>query len=99
MHDLIADAALIVVTCAYARWLDESKDLEPDFVWLEVVAGTMLCLAHAHAGGRRHGGDWRAQQMRTVRAFVLGGIPIIIGELAQWLRRREERRRLAARWE
>ena len=62
MYDLIADTALIAATSAYAHWLRDHKGAEPDFVFLEVALGTVMCLAHAEALGRRHGGG---RAMRT----------------------------------
>lgn len=91
---LATDALLIATTSAYARWLDRHKELEPDWTWLEVVLGNVLCLAHAAVCARLDPDT--AHEGHTVRAFVLGGIPIIVGEVAQWAHRRGERRRYLA---
>lgn len=98
MHDTLADAALIATSCLYAAWLSEHKDLEPDWTWVEVGIGVGYCLLRAAAHGARHGGDWRMQQRATWRAFLLGGIPIAIGEILQGQRRAREREKLAERW-
>jgi hypothetical protein len=98
MHPAIVDLSLLAATGAYARWLAEHKVAEPDFVWAEVVIGTALCLGAAGARSRLMGGDWRVHEANVWRAFIIGGVPIIAGELLQWQRRQAERRRLAARW-
>jgi hypothetical protein len=90
------DAALVTATSAYAAWLDTNKDLEPDFTWAEVAAGTTLCLVAAGLQSRVQASDWRAHEREVWRAFALGGAPVVVGELRQWLRRREERRRYRA---
>lgn len=88
------DGALVTATSAWALWLYNHKEFEPDFTWVQVVAGCALCLSHAHAQGAISGGDWRTQQIRIFRSFILGGVPIIAGEVTQWLTLRDERRRL-----
>lgn len=88
------DGALITTTSVWALWLASHKQFEPDFTWVQVVAGCSLCLAHAHAQGALAGGDWRAHQIRIFRSFVIGGVPIIAGEVTQWLALRAERRQL-----
>lgn len=87
------DAALVTTTSAYAAWLAHEKRHEPDWTWVSVVAGTALCLGAAGAQSRLAGGAWRDHERRVWRAFVLGGMPIIVGEIAQWLARRAERER------
>lgn len=98
MHDTLSDAALIATSCLYAAWLAEHKTLEPDWTWVEVGIGVGYCLAHAYARGQRHGGDWRQGWAGAARSLVLGGIPVAIGELAQWKRRQREREKLAQKW-
>lgn len=93
MVNTILDASLIALSCAYAEWLSEHKEFEPDFTFVEVGAGVGYCLLHAYL--RRPGGDWRDGQAEVVRSLILGGIPIAMGELAQWWRRRDMLRRLA----
>jgi hypothetical protein len=88
------DCALITTTSAWAFWLARHKEFEPDFTWVQVVAGTLVCLVHAQAQGALNSGDWQAQQWRVVRSFIVGGTPIIIGEIAQWLARPAERARV-----
>lgn len=93
--DIAIDAALVTSCCAYAAWLEEHKKLEPDWTWVEVGIGTVLCLTAAHLHSRQHGGDWQSGERRVWHAFSIGAPPIIIGELRQWLKRREERHRYA----
>jgi hypothetical protein len=91
--DLAIDAALVTISSAYAAWLRAHKRHEPDWTWISVVAGTALCLAAAGAQSRLCGGAWHDHERRVWRAFALGGTPIIVGEVAQWLERRAERAR------
>ena len=91
MQDLIADMLLVATSCAYAAWLARHKRQEPDWTWVEVAFGVGFCLAHAYAHGQRHGGDWRTQHRAVWRAFVLGGVPIVLGEVRQWLAHRGPR--------
>jgi hypothetical protein len=91
LTETLIDASLVLTTCAYAEWLGNHKRLEPDFTWVEVAAGTALCLMTAAVRSRIQDGDWRTYERNVWRAFLLGGAPIIAGELSQWLRRRAER--------
>lgn len=90
------DVALVAGMTRYADWLEEHKGLEPDWTWVEVAIGTAACLLHATALGMSRGGDWRDQQMRVVRSFTLGAVPIVLGELRQYRQRQAERRRYMA---
>jgi hypothetical protein len=98
MHTLI-DSLLIAATSAYAHWLMEHKELEPDLTFVEVGLGVALCLIAAGAHSRLAGGDWRANERAVWRAFAIGSPPIVVGELVQWRRRHVARQRLAARWD
>lgn len=80
------DLALMAVTSAYAFWLDRHKEFEPDWTWLEVAVGVTICLTAAGLRSRAIGGDWRKHERNVWRAFVLGGLPIIAGEVSQALR-------------
>jgi hypothetical protein len=91
---IAADGALVTTTSAWAIWLWNHKEFEPDWTWVQVVAGCGLCLGHAYIQGRLLGGDWHAHHMRIFRSFVIGGLPIIAGEVTQWLALRAERQRL-----
>ena len=92
--DDATDIALVAIASSWAHWLAAHKDFEPDWTWVQVVAGVTLCLSHARLNGWWYGGDWREQERRIFRAFLLAGTPIIAGEIAQWLQVREARRRL-----
>ena len=96
--DTAADAALVALSCAYAQWLADHKSAEPDWTWVEVGVGCGYVLAHAALRGWRRRGDWRDGQAEIWRSFIIGSIPIVAGELAQWLRRRTLRRTFARKW-
>ena len=90
------DVALVAGMTRYADWLEEHKQLEPDWTWIEVALGTAACLLHSAAHGATQRGDWRDQQLRVVRSFALGAVPIVLGELRQYRQRQAERRRYMA---
>ena len=98
MLDAALDAALVATSCAYAHWLAEHKHAEPDWTWVEVSCGVGYVLGHAALRAWQRGGDWKAGQAEVCRSFVLGGIPIAAGEIAQWWRRRTLRRTFARKW-
>jgi len=98
LTDTVMDAALVTTSCAYAVWLAEHKHAEPDWTWVEVGVGCGYVLAHAALRGLRRGGDWKDGQAEIWRSFVLGGIPIAAGEVAQWWRRRSLGRTFARKW-
>lgn len=81
------DLVLVISTSLYAWWLSNHRRQEPDWTWLEVVAGTSICLLAAalryRLSGRR---DWQSYEHYIWRAFALGGAPIIAGEVSQALR-------------
>jgi hypothetical protein len=89
--DTALDAALVGTCCAYAYWLDKNKGLEPDHTWLEVTAGVALCLAHATLRGRN--ATKAEYEAHVLRSFALGGVPVVAGELRQYLERRAARDR------
>ena len=60
------DVALVAGMTRYADWLEEHKQLEPDWTWIEVALGTAACLLHSAAHGATQRGDWRDQQLRVV---------------------------------
>ena len=95
--ELSIDVALTASTTHYAEWLDAHKELEPDWTWVEVAIGVAICMLHATAHGAIRRGDWRTQQARVVRSLVLGAVPVVVGEMRQYRRRRIERRRYQAR--
>lgn len=90
----MSDLALIGMSCAYAYWLAEHKELEPNWTWVEVVFGVGYCLAHARV--RLRAGDDGLSE--AARSLALGAIPIIAGEIAQWLRRERIIRDLIQKW-
>jgi hypothetical protein len=92
MNDFVTDAALFAASSLYAKWLAEHKTLEPDWTFLEVGVGVGYCLLHAYVRGHMHGGDWQDGQREALRSLTLGALPIVAGELTQWLQRRDRRR-------
>jgi hypothetical protein len=80
------DIALVLIMSGYAWWLDSHKQAEPDWTWVEVAVGSAVCLIAAGLRSRFVGGDWRAHERHTWRAFLLGGAPIIAGEISQAIR-------------
>lgn len=97
MRKTVVNLGLTALSCAYAAWLNEHKHAEPDHVWAEVAFGVGYTLI----GARLHtppasGGIFRDGHI--YEAFAYSATPIIVGELAQWVRRREMRRRFADRW-
>lgn len=80
------DIGLVLVTSAYALWLDRQKHAEPDWTWVEVVIGTSICLAAAGLRTRaQRFASWEDHERTVWRAFLLGGMPIIAGEISQAL--------------
>lgn len=74
------DAAEFLATTLYAVLLDEHKEkIEPDWTWAEVVLGTSVCLLTAAVRARAHANPtWRIYEEGVWRAFVVGGLPIIV---------------------
>lgn len=81
------DLGLVLSTTVYALWLDGHKHQEPDWTWLEVVGGVSAVLAAAGLRSRcQTNPTWRDHEHNVWRAFALGGMPIICGEVSQALR-------------
>lgn len=79
---------LFVVTTIYAGLLAWKKHVwEPDFTWLEVIIGVVICLA-APAADVRVNGPYTAEayEARVWLAFVVGGAPIVIWSIARTVR-------------
>jgi hypothetical protein len=80
------DIALLLTTTGFALWLANHKKQEPDWTWLEVVAGTAVVLLAAGLRSRvQPAQTWQDHERNVWRSFVLGGIPIICGEISQGL--------------
>lgn len=81
------DIGLVLTTTAYSFWLEDHKHQEPDWTWLEVVAGVAVVLTAAGLRSRlQSSATWRDHERNVWRAFALGGLPIICGEVSQALR-------------
>ena len=93
MRTLVIDAAQVVATVLYARWLDQHKTrIEPDHTDLEVIGGVAQCLV-ALAFRLRAVNTRRAALLLTLRSFaVAGGVIVLWYQGRQW-----QERRLAAR--
>jgi hypothetical protein len=81
----LIDIGLVGLTTLGALWLDSHKRAEPDWTWVEVCIGTAVCLAAAGLRSRVRGGTWRDHEREVWRAFLLGGAPVIAGEISQAL--------------
>lgn len=88
----IVDLGLFATTTSYAIWLWAfRKRPAPHTTWVKVVVGDTMVLAAAALRFRVGGGDY---ERGLWWSFVVGGAPIIIGELAQSLERKTELREL-----
>lgn len=85
-HESAIDIGLVLVMSGYAWWLDGHKSAEPDWTWVEVAVGTGACLIAAGMRTRATGGTWQSHEANTWRAFLLGGAPVIAGEISQAIR-------------
>ena len=76
---------LLTTTTVYAVLLAVLRHLwEPDLTWLEVVIGTALCLAAPYADQRLNGPlTSELYEQRVWAAFLIGGAPVVIWQLAQ----------------
>jgi hypothetical protein len=78
---------LVLMTTLYALFLECFKHRwEPHLTWLEVVVGTAICLSVPANLARAIGGDWAAYEQRTWAAFLVGGFPIVVWQLARMIR-------------
>jgi hypothetical protein len=86
------DIGLVLAMSAYAWWLDGHKSAEPDWTWVEVAVGTGACLLAAGMRTRANASaTWQSHEGNTWRAFLLGGAPVIAGEISQAIRAWAER--------
>lgn len=97
MTTTIIYVELFLAATAYALALAKWRHIwEPHLTWLEVVIGAALCLLApfiiARYGGA--GTGWERYEGMVWAAFLIGGTPIVIWQLAQSIRawRRIERR-------
>ncbi len=87
----ILDILEVATSCTYAAWLRKHKDLEPKMTCLEVIFGTSYTLAFSILRGLLYGGSWWDQSKRFARDLSLASIPIVIGEIEQWIDANEKR--------
>lgn len=84
------DAFVFLICAAYAAFLQavgNKERLEPDYVWLEVAIGDAIILLGGaalrvrldEANGRRV--TWRDYEWAVGRAFVVGGLPVILWQM------------------
>ena len=86
---------LAIVAALYAVLLHYTKDrLEPDFTWLEVVIGCVLCLGFA-AWRARLSDDttWQGYERGVWLAFLIGGGVIVAWQIGRAIWRQEELRK------
>lgn len=93
---VFADVLLVFISSVSAAWLARHKNLEPDYTWLEVVIGVLVCLSQAEARFRLGPPTAHAYRMAVIRAFCLAAPPIVIGEVAQKLQRDDNTRQVLA---
>lgn len=87
----IFDLLEIAASCIYAAWLRKHKDLEPKMTFLEVIFGTSYTLLFSVLRGLVYGGSWWDQSKRFARDLSIASIPIIAGEIEQWIEANEKR--------
>lgn len=103
MNERTADAVvyvpLLFVMALYALLLDRNKQrtkpgafrLEPDWTWVEIIGGVLLCLGAAYARSRL-GPDTRADALRAVWGAVIVSLaPIISWQIWRASARRRQR--------
>ena len=105
MRNELIDLGLVATSSAYAAWLAEHKHAEPDGVWAEVAIGVGYTLLAARLKRRIDApagwpgwARWLMRDAHVWLSFGFSSAPIIVGELAQGVKRRQMRRRYAARW-
>lgn len=76
---------LFLTAAAYAFALAKLRHLwEPHLTWLEVVAGTALCLLAPYLAARQDSAlTWAEYEALVWAAFAVGGAPILIWQLTQ----------------
>lgn len=90
--------ALLLTTTIYAGVLAHYQErIFPRFTWLTVVIGFVLCWAGAwvHLSLVWPQADWQRGLIEVFRAFVIGGLPIVIWKVGEDLQRPQRR---AAFW-
>jgi len=85
MTTLAIYAYLFAATTLYAALLAYLRHLwEPDLTWLEVIIGVTLCLLAPYLDSRLNGPLMsETYEQRVWLAFLVGGAPIVIWQLAQ----------------
>ena len=88
MSTLAIYGYLFIAAALYAVLLAKFRKLwEPDLTWLEVVAGTALCLLAPYLD-QRYNGPLTSElyEQRVWMAFLIGGLPIVAWQLGQVVR-------------
>lgn len=97
----VLDTFMFLLCGAYSALLEASDNkarLEPDFIWLEVVIGNLLILvggAALRVRLQQERGDiptWRDYERGVARAFIAGGLPVILWQFWQAAVRHERAR-------
>lgn len=84
----IIDLSLLTTTTLYAAFLEAYKHRwEPDWTWLEVVAGTAMCLGAASLRTRLDpAASWQSHEQNVARAFIVGGFPVIAWQVGRMIK-------------
>ncbi|WP_110513217.1 hypothetical protein [Herpetosiphon llansteffanensis] len=85
---------LAMATMLYAVMLEHYKHyLEPDWTWIEVVVGTLLCVTAAGIAIRlTPNASWPQYEQQIIASFGIGGGVIITWQVWRMIKRRQQTR-------
>lgn len=101
MHIALTFTMLALTTSLYSWYLDlrhERTYINPDITVLEVIAGTFICLLFAGLALPEHSsGTMLDGWLITCAAFLVGGAPVVVWQLARIFYRRGKRAAFATK--